>query len=246
MKFHFIIHEEFEGAGYFYQWVKDRGYHYTESRLYLGESLPNFEDFDALVIFGGPQSPSTSKDECAHFDSEAEQNLIRNAINQKCIVIGVCLGAQLIGEALGAKTEPSPYYEIGYFPIRLTQEGREDRFFESFELTELVGHWHHDMPGLTENSKVIAYSSACPRQIIKYDEYVYGFQCHLEFIKGEINGLIENNKNSLSENNGHLFVESEELIKNTSTLRMNQLLGSFLGKIEEAYKEDFLDLEKVG
>lgn len=104
MRVHFVVHESFESAGAYLKWAEDRGYTISWSRVYAGEALPpNADEFDMLVVFGGPQSPRTTREECPYFDSRAEQHLINQAITARRMVIGICLGSQLIGEALGAK-----------------------------------------------------------------------------------------------------------------------------------------------
>ncbi|MFC3024872.1 glutamine amidotransferase [Vibrio zhugei] len=236
MKFHFVIHEAFEGVGYFEHWLHERNYRSSHSRTYLGEALPTSElDFDCLIVLGGPQSPSTTIKECSYFDSLKEQELIRNAIENRKAVIGICLGAQLIGQALGAHYEASPHLEIGYFPIHLTTDGVEDPLFNSFEPTEIVGHWHNDMPGLTESAKVLAYSEGCPRQIIRYSEFVYGFQCHLEFVESGYSGLIEHSMDTLAKHDTYRYVDPESSMVNFSTNRMHQLLTYFMDNLVSEY-----------
>jgi GMP synthase (glutamine-hydrolysing) len=236
MVIYFVIHEAFEAAGYFERWANESGYQSHYSRVYLGDELPCKDTyFDCLIVLGGPQNPSTSTAECRYFDSTAEQALIRNAIAANKIVIGVCLGAQLIGEALGAKHEKSPYKEIGYFPIQLTAEGRNNLLLQAFSSSEIVGHWHNDMPGLTASAQVLATSAGCPRQIIRYGEFVYGFQCHLEFINTDLALLIEHSANDFINRDSANFVQSELAISRTSTRRMNQLLADFLDQMFAAY-----------
>jgi GMP synthase (glutamine-hydrolysing) len=125
-----------------------------------------------LVIIGGPQSASTTTAECPHFDAVTEKTLIAKAIFAGKAVLGFCLGAQLIGEALGAPCEHSPYKEIGKFPITLTIEGLRNDKFAHFGRSLDVGHWHSDMPGLTPDTTLIAHSEGCPRQIVEYSKLV--------------------------------------------------------------------------
>lgn len=236
MKIHFIIHEDFEGAGYFQQWLTQHAYQSSYSRVYLDESLPSdCTDFDFLIILGGPQNPATTVAECAHFDSAAEQALISNAYLEHKIVLGICLGAQLIGETLGAQHEKSPEKEIGYYPIKLTQQGINDPLLSGFNLSEIVGHWHADMPGLTDSAKVLASSQGCPRQIVRYAPLVYGFQCHLEFLSSDFPGLIAHNLDDFSTAAEHRFVQSEESILSINTEHMNHLLADFLDNLVAAY-----------
>jgi GMP synthase (glutamine-hydrolysing) len=181
MKIHFVVHESFEAPGAYETWANERGYEASYSRVYANEPLPqSVESIDLLVVMGGPQSPATTKQECPHFDAAAERALIAKCVAARKAVVGVCLRSQLIGEALGPRYEQSPEKEIGKFPIVLTAEGKANRKLAHFGDGLDVGHWHNDMPGLTENATIIAYSEGCPRQIVEYSGLVYGFQCHME------------------------------------------------------------------
>lgn len=84
MRVHFVVHESFESAGAYLKWAEDRGYTISWSRVYAGEALPpNADEFDMLVVFGGPQSPRTTREEYPYFDSRAEQHLINQAISAR-------------------------------------------------------------------------------------------------------------------------------------------------------------------
>lgn len=157
MLVHFIVHESFEAPGPYETWALERGYSVTYTRLYLGDNLPVIlGSIDVLIVLGGPQTPSTTKDECHYFDADAEKNLILECINAGKAVVGICLGSQLVGEALGAAWEKSPETEIGNFPITLTTAGRSNAKSKHFGLSEVFGHWHNDMPGMTTDAKIIA------------------------------------------------------------------------------------------
>lgn len=232
MHIHFIVHELFEGPGALKTWAEARGFSTGYSKVYAGEALPlAVEEMDLLVVLGGPQSPSTTTEECSHFDATAEINLIDRCIKAGKAVLGICLGAQLIGEALGAPFEHSPNKEIGCFPITLTEEGKRNRKFSHFGDTLLVGHWHNDMPGLTEDCSIIAYSEGCPRQIIQYQELVYGFQCHMEFNNELMELLIEHSAAELSEFSDHVFVRQPEQLMNNNFKEMNEKLFLFLDEL---------------
>ena len=177
MKVHFIQHETFEAPAAYLEWAKQRNHTITFSKVYENQALPETaENIDLLIVMGGPQSPATTQKECPHFNAKAEITLIQKCIKSEKAVIGVCLGSQLIGEALGANFEHSPEKEIGVFPIQLTDDGLKDEKINHFGSSLLVGHWHNDMPGLTTDSKILATSTGCPRQIVAYSNLVYGFQ----------------------------------------------------------------------
>ena len=152
------------------------------------------------------------------------------------MVVGVCLGAQLIGEALGAECEHSPEKEIGKFPIFLTEDGARNEKFSGFGETIEAGHWHSDMPGLTPDAKVIAYSEGCPRQIVEYTDLVYGFQCHLEFTQEVIELLIEA-ETGLPNLALHRFVQQSDVLRQHDFCDMNLKLFGFLDKLVQDYRE---------
>ncbi|MHA3902736.1 type 1 glutamine amidotransferase [Castellaniella sp. WN] len=236
MRVHFVVHESFEAPGAYETWAEDRGFEAGYSRVYDHEPLPrSIDGIDLLVVLGGPQSPSTTREECPHFDAAAECALIARCINGGKAVVGVCLGAQLLGEALGARCGPSPEKEIGKFPITLTAEGKANGKFSHFGGTLEVGHWHNDMPGLTENAKIIAYSEGCPRQIIEYGDLVYGFQCHMEFTPEVIERLIAASEREPETFTSHRFVQRPDILRAQDYGAMNQKLCGFLDRLVGAY-----------
>lgn len=232
MNIHIIIHEAFEGPGAIQYWIDKHHYTCSSTHLYAGDKLPkNSADFDMLIIMGGPQSPDMSKDECPYFDSEAEQFLIKDAVASDKIVLGICLGAQMISNALGGITVASPEKEIGLFPVTLTKLGRDDKLFANFPMTFDCGHWHGDMPGLTEEATIIAQSEGCPRQIIRFAPKVYAFQCHFEFTSEAINDMITNCADELEAERGKPLVQSAEQLRANDYSAANALLFRFLNEL---------------
>lgn len=237
MHVHLIVHESYEAPGAFDAWVKSRGFTSSYSRVYLGDSLPHAsQGIDLLIVLGGPQSPSTTTLECPHFDAAAEKALIAQSVRDGKAVVGVCLGSQLIGEALGANYHHSPEKEIGKFPIVMTEAGRNNAKFKDFGNGLDVGHWHNDMPGLTKNAKIIATSEGCPRQIVEYTNLVYGFQCHMEFTPEVIALLLTATEAEFPSLINYKFVQQPEALREHEFSDMNQKLFGFLDKLVEAYR----------
>lgn len=237
MRVHFVIHELFEAPGELVTWAESRGHDVGFSRVYAGEKLPSLGDFDLLIVMGGPQSPETTLEECPHFDAEAEMELIRQSADSGKLVLGVCLGAQLIGHAFGGNVERSPNREIGFYPVTLTKDAERDPAFAKFPSTFLSGHWHGDMPGLTPDAVVLASSDGCPRQIIRYQENVYAFQCHMELNPEVVELLIEYSTEELEQNRGMPYVQQSDELRKGDHREMNALLFSFM----DALVDRFLD-----
>lgn len=233
MNIHFIIHESFEAPGAIEIWAKRKKHQISFTNVYQYQKYPeNIKDIDMLIVMGGPQSPETTLDECSYFDAEAEMDFIRKAIDADKKVLGICLGAQMIGQSLGAKVERSPSKEIGVFDVQLTEDAKLDSFFSSLSSKFSSGHWHGDMPGLTQEAKVLAFSEGCPRQIVKYLPKVYCFQCHLEFTTESIKGMIENSGEELEKYKDFPFVWNAEKLIHYDYSKMNDILFQFLDYFE--------------
>lgn len=232
MNIHFIQHEVFEAPGAYLIWAENNNHSIQFSKVYEYVPLPDsIDNIDCLIVMGGPQSPDTTTDECPYYNAPAEMALIKKCIDAGKIVIGVCLGAQLIGQALGAAYAHSPEKEIGNFPIELTAEGLLDQNINHFRIPLTVGHWHNDMPGLTTDSKVLAKSNGCTRQIIKYGENIYGFQCHMELTTEVARLLIHHEANLDEDSRLYKFVQSPADILDYDYTEMNESLYAFLNKI---------------
>ena len=229
MNIHIVLHEAFEAPGAIEKWAHNKGFPITYTRLYEDDDLPiEVDGYDMAIVMGGPQSPASSQDVFPYFDAAKEISWIKDVVDQGKIVLGICLGAQLIGEAMGARFSSSPYREIGVYPVTLTPAGKEDPFFSTLPDEFSVGHWHMDMPGLTHESVVLAYSAGCPRQIVRYAPKVYGFQCHMEFTPDSIEGMISNCPDDLIHDGDQPFVQSAEVLRQHCFKTMNQILFKFL------------------
>jgi GMP synthase (glutamine-hydrolysing) len=219
-----ITHADFENPGSIETWALKKGFKFQIVKPYQGEKLDHA--FDMLIVMGGPQS-STTLDEYPYLADEIA--LIKEAILQGKRILGFCLGAQLIGEALGASAERSPDKEVGVYPVFLTDDASKDELLADLPRSFPVIHWHNDMPGLLEDSALLAYSEGCPRQIIRYKSLVYGFQCHLEIDLNGIKAMVEAVPGDLQESRftqtkQELLEQDYEAINNM----MTRLLDRFI------------------
>ena len=173
-----ILYETFEVPGAYLRWAKETVgiISHQPSKVYEEKVLPEtVEGIDFLIVMGGPQSPDEDRQAFPYYDPEADIAFMQKAITADIYIVGVCLGAQLLSVAYGGKYEHSAEHEIGVFPITLTDDGLADEHVKGFGTTLNTGHWHGDMPGLTDNAVVLATSQGCQRQIIRFSPKHYAF-----------------------------------------------------------------------
>lgn len=222
MRCHFILHADFEHPGVFLPWAKHKKMTVHLYRPYAGDDLPDVGPDEPVIVMGGPQS-ARQYEQYPYLVKEVEW--IKKRIAHDHPFIGVCLGAQLIGESLGAKTEKSPEKEIGTFDLTLTAEGKRHPYLQHVPQTFPVFHWHNDMPGLPNGAEVLAESKGCPRQIIEFSPKILGFQCHFEITPPLAKELVMNAKADLAPSR---FTQSEEQILQTDFTQMNLWLFHIL------------------
>ena len=234
MRVHFVLHETFEVPGAYLKWAMERDHQVTITKVYEKELLPKTIDgIDFLIVMGGPQSPDEDRENFPYYDPKSELAFIKEAIAADIYIVGVCLGAQLLSVAYGAEYEHSPEREIGVFPLTLTEAGLKDEHVEVLGQTINTGHWHGDMPGLTEDAVVLATSQGCPRQIIRFSPKHYAFQAHLEFDSEAVDLLIAaDGEEVLEEQSKKLtYVQNPEAIRAYDYQEMNAKLYAFLDSL---------------
>jgi GMP synthase (glutamine-hydrolysing) len=171
-----VRHVHFEDLGAFEPALKAAGYavSYVEAGADdLGAIDPGGADL--LVILGGPIG---AYEEDRYPFLKPELDLIERRLKAGLPMLGICLGAQLIARALGAKVQPGPAKEIGWAPLELTKEGRSGPLRHLG--AEPVLHWHGDVFDLPEGAARLASTRLCPNQAFALGRSVLGCQFHPE------------------------------------------------------------------
>ena len=159
--------------------------------------------------------------------------LIREALEKKMPVLGICLGAQLIAKALGARVTKNHVKEIGWYDLTLTEEGKKDPLFAHSGPVEKVFQWHGDTFEIPKGAVHLAACADCPNQAFKYGEQVYALQFHLEVDEKMIRRwlTVHDNKKELEEiktiDPGKILEESPRHIERLNMLS-RQTFGRFI------------------
>ena len=172
-----VQHVPFEGPGLIAPALAAVGADCRVVRVYDGEPLPDAADLDVLVVMGGPMG---AFDDDAHPHLARERDLIAEFVRLDKPVLGVCLGAQLLAAALGARVWRGPDPEVGVGTVALTPAGLADPVLGPSGPRPPVVHWHHDTFDLPEHGVRLAGSDRYARQAFRVGAS-YGFQFHVEF-----------------------------------------------------------------
>jgi GMP synthase (glutamine-hydrolysing) len=225
MRFHIFQHVPFENEGTIGLWAKKEGASISKSLFYENTNLPLMESFEILIVLGGPMNIYEEK---KFFFLKEEKKFIEKAIFAGKKVLGICLGAQLIADVMGAKITRNKSKEIGWFKAERTNI---HPFLEKFPENFTVFQWHGDTFSIPEGAVRIAKSELCENQAFAYKDTVIGLQFHLESTPESIQALIDNCSDELVERPG---IQTSKMMlskKENFTLAnqmMEQLMQNFL------------------
>ena len=168
-------HTPFEHLGRIADSLALHGIRCEYADLYRDGSRPDIRGADALIVMGGPMSVNDDLPFIWH-----ELDLIGEAASLGKPILGVCLGAQLIAKALGARVYANAVKEIGWYPVYWTSAAARDPLCEGLEAPETVFHWHGETFDLPSGAELLAWSDACRHQAYRVGDNIYGLQFHLE------------------------------------------------------------------
>ncbi|MCI0508992.1 GMP synthase-like glutamine amidotransferase [Chromohalobacter marismortui] len=184
MHIYFLQHADYLGPARFADWLTGMGHSHNTCHLYADETLPRFDDLDALIVL---DAPFGLHEDAAPMWLKRERKLIVRMLKSGKPLLGVGVGAQLIAEALGAIVSRGTYAERGWQPVTLADESPFDlpERFEAFT-------WHHDVFGLPDEALPLGGSTASPLQGFAWDGgRVVALQCHLEATAASVSALYD-------------------------------------------------------
>ncbi len=222
MHIHVLQHVPFEGVGSIQAWAKTKKATLSTTHLFAAADLPSLADFDLLVVLGGPMSVN---DEAELPWLIAEKQFVKAAVLAGKPVLGICLGAQLIANSLGARVYRNGQKEIGWFPVEACNTNSNTFCFPA--KTE-VFHWHGETFDLPPGAIHLASSEACSHQAFQIGKRTIGLQFHLETTPESADAIITHCRNELVQ---APFIQTEELLRTVPDSRyteINRLMESVL------------------
>lgn len=187
MHVHYLKHVPFEGLGSMEGMFIERGCDLSRTCMYEDQSLPSIHDIDALIIMGGPMGVN---DDDSYPWLTLEKEFIESVIKLDVPVMGVCLGAQLIANVLGAPVTKNVHEEIGWFPVSRTK-GLMDARVENLPIRFDALHWHGDTFDIPDGASNFLTSDGCANQGFAYGDSTLALQFHLEMLPSNVEAIYQ-------------------------------------------------------
>jgi GMP synthase-like glutamine amidotransferase len=217
LRIHYFKHVVYEGLGSIEDWISSSGHKLTATRFFENAAMPELSDIDMLIIMGGGMSVN---DEEQFPWLASEKKFIKKAVEAGKIVLGICLGSQLVSSALGAKVYRNKEREIGWFDIELTSEAQTGSLFHDMGRKIKTFHWHGETFDLPKGAILLASSAGCKNQAYIYKERVLALQCHFEPTPVSLLQMIDNGRDELK--NGEYIQTEEELFADKELFESNR------------------------
>ena len=179
-----LQHAQPEHPGLILDSLRDVGAQVETIRTDLGQPAPpSLGNYAGLIIMGGPQSVY---EEGKYPYLRAEKQLARQAIDNNIPLLGVCLGSQVIADVLGSGVHPGPAPELGWKPVKRSEQAANNPVLSALPETFTPLHWHGDVYDLPKGATPIGSSDMTATQGFTYNQNVYALLFHLEMTEAQI------------------------------------------------------------
>jgi len=195
MRIHCFQHVAFEGLGCIEDWITKKGHHLKYTSFFKNDPLPHIDDYDILIVMGGPMS---FDDDAKYSWMTKEREHIKTLLKYEKTILGICLGAQLIADAIDGSARHGISGEIGWFPVKFYAE-RKNKGLDFIPDDHTVLHWHGDTFKTPANAVRLASTREYPNQAFLYRNNVMGMQFHIEMDEKSVRAIVENIGNELAE-----------------------------------------------
>lgn len=197
-------------------WLEENKNSYSRKiKAFYPQYYPELKSVDLIIVHGGSQH-LWDKNSDKWLSSEIEY--IRRALSSNICVIGFCLGAQVIAEALGGRTFRSKEKEVGWLDIKPTTAGKKHKILKGLESGFKTFLWHTDHYSLPEECTVLAYTEAAQNQIFVSNKYrAVGFQFHSEYTKENIENYLNEYKDNIW-SGGRFALGKDNIFKETERI----------------------------
>ncbi len=212
-----LQHADAETAGLVGQALEAKGIALRFARPHRGEPVPReLGDAVGLLVMGGPMGVYEA-DRYPYLRNEIR--LIEAALAQRCPVLGICLGSQLVASALGAEVRKGPRKEVGWHTLTLTEDGLLDPLFKGLESSFVSFHWHGDVFDLPSGAVSLARSELTRCQAFRHGTSTYGLLTHMEVTHDIVKGMVESFPDDIRETGSTaaaILSEADELLPSLS------------------------------
>ncbi len=236
MRWHCLQHLPDEGPGHAADWLAAHGHPLTYTRLFEPEPVfPEMAEFDGLLVLGGAMSVH---DEAAYPWLRAEKDFLHRVVRAGKATLAICLGAQLLAQALGGEVRPNPAPEIGFWTVRFSARALEHPLLRGWPAKAAVLHWHADTFTVPPGGLRVGMSAGCATQGFVWGDALIGLQFHPEMTREMVEQLM------LFE--GHETAEEQEFVQTAAQIRDKlkslwkgrKLLEQLLANLVAVYEDE--------
>lgn len=207
MKIHVLQHSSINTLGTIEEYAKIKNHRLESTRFYETKNPPELDSFDLLIIMGGPIGIYDYEENPWLRDEKA---FIKTAIETGKTILGICLGAQLLADILGARVYENRHMEMGWFPVRAPGGENKQEFLEGLPDEITVFHWHSRTFDLPAGAVHLFESEGCKNQEFIYNSRVVALQFHPEVNEDIIQNLIKRFGDEMV--NGPFVQKKEEML----------------------------------